>query len=127
MNAQQSDNIRVVLIPFFEGIILWFSFWIAYNLRTMTDGIPFVQLKIPYISVEQFLPFVLTGILIWYLVFWRAGLYSHRKKPIFEEIRRVLVYGFFWFVSFIGVVYLTQGFIFFKEIPRLIIIYTLIF
>lgn len=35
-------------------------FLLAYNLRSITDGIPFVQLRIPYIPYENFLPFVWT-------------------------------------------------------------------
>lgn len=126
MKNSQADILRIVITPILDGIALFCAFWLAYNLRSMTDGIPFVQLRIPYISHEQFAPFVLYGVLIWLIVFFRAKLYSHIRRPIFEEIRRVLVYSFFWFFVYIGFVYLTQGFLFSKEIPRLIIIYTLI-
>ena len=46
--------------------------------------------------------------------------------PIIEEIRLVLTYSFFWFFIYIGFIYLSTGFIFEKEIPRLIILYTYI-
>jgi lipopolysaccharide/colanic/teichoic acid biosynthesis glycosyltransferase len=42
---------------------------------------------------------------------------------IVEEIRLVLTYSFFWFFVYIGFVYLSTGFIFKNEIPRLIILY----
>lgn len=126
MKYTQSDILRLILTPILDGIAVFSAFWMAYNLRSVTDGIPFVQLKIPYISPEQFSPFVIFGIVIWFFVFFRAKLYSHIRRPIFEEIRRVLVYSFFWFFVYIGFVYLTQGFLFSKEIPRLIILYTLI-
>lgn len=33
-------------------------FFVSYFLRSITDGIPFIQLRIPYISEAQFVPFV---------------------------------------------------------------------
>ena len=34
-------------------------FFVSYFLRGITDGIPFIQLRIPFISEAQFFPFVL--------------------------------------------------------------------
>lgn len=127
MKVYRSDILRIMMVPVFEAIFWVASFYLAYNLRAITDGIPFIQLRIPYISPEQFYPFVVVGVIVWFLVFTRAGLYSHIRLPIFAEIKRVITYSFIWFFVYIGVVYLSQGFIFFKEIPRLIIFYTLIF
>lgn len=68
------------------------------------------------------------GIIVWIIVFSRWKLYSlPYHTPIVEEIRRVISYGFVWFLVYIGVVYLTSGFLTHKEIPRLIIIYAYIF
>ena len=93
----------------------------------MRDWIPFVQLPIPYISYEQFVPFVISGVIVWCIIFVRGWLYSLRAHtPIVEEIRLVLTYSFFWFFIYIGFVYLARGFIFSTEIPRLIILYTYI-
>lgn len=108
MNRHQSEILRIIVTIALEVIILWLVFWLAYALRSITDGIPFVQLRIPHISEEYFFPFVALGILVWVCVFMRAGLYSHRKIPIFEEIRKVIIYAFFWFLTYIGIVYLTQ-------------------
>ncbi len=91
----------------------------------MRDWIPFVQLPIPYISYEQFIPFVISGVIVWLIVGLRGWLYSLRAHtPIVEEIRLVLTYSFFWFFIYIGFVYLARGWIFATEIPRLIILYT---
>ena len=106
-----------------SGVTL--AFFIAYSLRLMRDWIPFVQLPIPYISYEQFVPFVISGVIIWCIVFIRWWLYSLKAHtPIVEEIRLVLTYSFFWFFIYIGFVYLTRGWVFATEIPRLIILYT---
>ena len=125
MKKYRPDIFLIIARPILDIIGVFSAFWIAYYLRSVTDGIPFVQLRIPYINEAQFAPFVFAGIIIWLIIFTRAKLYSHIKRPIFEEIRRVITYGFFWFFVFIGFVYLTQGFLFFKEIPRLMIFYTL--
>lgn len=50
-----------------------------------------------------------------------------QDTPIVEEIRKVLTYSFFWFLIYIGFVYLTTGFLTTREIPRLIIIYSYVF
>lgn len=117
-----------ILIPITEisGIVA--IFFMSYTLRSITDGIPFVQLRIPYISETQFLPFVFFGALSWWAVFANAGLYRyHPGFPIFEEIVSVLKNSILWFFLYIGFVYLTTNFVFQKEIPRLIIIYVWVF
>lgn len=102
-------------------------FW-AYSLRSITDGIPFVQLRIPYISEEQFIPFVLYGVILWGIIFWTRWLYRSRHfMTISDEIVAVLTSAFYWFIFYISFVYLTTGFIFSKEIPRWIIIYVYVF
>ena len=103
-------------------------FFLAYKLRSITDGIPFVQLRIPYISYEQFLPFIISGVLLWGIIFSITGLYRLRDDTlIYEEIRMVMRWSFIWLISYISFVYITTGFIFTHEIPRLIIFYTYIF
>lgn len=99
----------------------------SYYLRGITDGIPFVQLRIPYISYEQFIPFIISGVVLWAIIFGVKWLYGLRDDtPLFEEIRLVLTYSFYWFLFYLSFVYLSTGFIFQKEIPRLIILYVYI-
>lgn len=121
------DILRILLIPILE--FLWFVaiFWLSYNLRNITDFIPFFQLRIPYISPDKFEPFALTGAVLWILTYIYAGLYSYIRRPLFDEIFKIIKYSFFWFLIYIGFVYLTTGFLFSKEIPRLIIFYSLFF
>ena len=106
--------------------VTW-AFFIAYSIRSMRDWIPFIQLPIPYISYEQFIPFVFSGVIIWCIVSLRWWLYALRAgTPIVEEMRLVITYSFFWFLIYIWFIYLTTGFLFIKEIPRLIVFYTYI-
>ncbi len=117
-------SFRLVLIPIIELLFVFLSFITWYRLRSMTDGIPFVHLRIPYISPEQFLPFIILGCILWGVIMWSYWLYNIRSNtPLFEEIRKVVKYSTLWFVVYISFVYLTTGFLFSKEIPRLIIFY----
>jgi lipopolysaccharide/colanic/teichoic acid biosynthesis glycosyltransferase len=118
---------KILLTTIIEIIAVAFSFFIAYSLRSMRDWIPFIQLPMPYISYEQFIPFVISGVCIWLLIWLKWWLYSLRPQtPIIEEIRLVLTYSFLWFFVYIGFVYLSTGFLFIHDIPRLIILYTYI-
>jgi len=127
MSIKKNEIFRILITPIGEAILLILAFWVAYNIRSVTDGIPFMHREIDLIRPEQLIPFIATGVIIWLITFARARLYTiTHDTPLFEEIRRVLVYSFFWFFVYIGFVYMTLGFIFLQEIPRLIIIYTYI-
>ncbi len=120
--------IFVIIKPLLDICIVAGSFFLAYFLRTITDGIPFIQLRIPYISLEQFFPYSIAGVLIWLIIFGQRKLYGHFDDiPLVEEIRRVFIAGCIWLIAFVGLVYFATGPIFSKEIPRLIVLYTFIF
>ncbi len=51
---------KILITSILEVSGVSFAFFIAYSLRLMRDWIPFVQLPIPYISYEQFVPFVIS-------------------------------------------------------------------
>ena len=116
--------IESILVPLWEITWVIGIFFFAYYLRSITDGIPFMQLPIPYISSEQFLPFILSGAFFWLLVFATGWLYQYIPgRPLFEEIRQVIWRSSIWFLLYIGFVYLSSWFLFSREIPRLIILY----
>jgi hypothetical protein len=74
---QRREIIANILLPIGELASVISAFFIAYNLRQITDGIPGIQLPIPYISRDQFLPFVVTGTIFWGVIFASSGLYRH--------------------------------------------------
>ena len=126
--VKKAEITRIFLSPIIELSMIAGVFFLAYTLRGITDGIPFVQLRIPYISYEQFLPFIISGVLFWWIIFSSTGLYRLRDDtPIYEEMRMVMRSSFIWFIAYISFVYLSIGFLFEKELPRLIIFYTYIF
>ncbi len=125
---KRREQFHHIVTPLLElgGIIC--IFFASYFLRAITDGIPFVQLRIPKISEEQFLPFVISGVLFWGIIFASNGLYnSPTGTPLLERLRIVIKKSTLWFFLYIGFIYLTTGFLFQKEIPRLIVIYVWIF
>lgn len=116
--------IEHILLPIIELTGLIGIFWLAYSLRQVTDGIPFIQLRIPYIARSDFSPFIPVGVGLWALIFASRGLYqSIVERPIIDTIRATIMSAIFWFLIYIGFVYLTTGFLYQKEIPRLIIVY----
>ncbi len=121
---KRNEVIESVITPILEITGITIIFFFAYFLRSITDGIPFIQLPIPYISQEQFLPFVISWALFWWIIFSTWWLYRYDlSKTIFEEIRQVIIRSSLWFFFYIGFIYLSTGFLFQREIPRLIILY----
>lgn len=121
---KRHEIIQTIVTPIFElGWIVWI-FFLAYNLRQITDGIPGIQLPIPYISPDQFYPFIVSWVFFWGVLFGMNWLYRNIwERPLFDTIRSIIVHSALWFMMYIGFVYLSTGFIFSKEIPRLIIGY----
>lgn len=121
---RRQEMAESILIPITEITGIVGIFFASYFLRSITDGIPFIQLRIPFISESQFIPFVIFGSLFWWAIFVNGDLYKYKPGyPLFEQIISVIKQSFLWFFLYIGFVYLTTNFIFQKEIPRLIIIY----
>ncbi len=119
---KRHEVITSFLIPLLEISGIIGIYFIAYFLRQITDGIPFIQLPIPYISPDQLFPFIFSGALFWWAIFMHGGLYRYEgERPLIDTIRRVITRSALWFLLYIGFVYLSTGFIFTKEIPRLII------
>lgn len=119
---------KLLLTPILEIYWVYLGFISWYFLRSFTDGIPFVQLRIPYISEEQFFPFILLWCILWWVVMASKWIYRvFNDMSLFDEIQLVIKNSITWWVVFIFIVYLGNGFIFSKEIPRLIIFYVFIF
>lgn len=127
-SMKKAEITRIFLSPIIELSMIVGVFLLSYTLRGITDGILFIQLRIPYISYEQFIPFIISWVLLWAIIFWFTGLYRLRDDtPLYEEIRMVMRSSFIWLIVYMSFVYLSIGFLFEKEIPRLIILYTYIF
>lgn len=104
------------------------AFFLAKEIRLITDGIPGVVLPVRSIPGDTLLIFALFGALLYIVVFSLHHLYklqvSHSK---IAEILSVVHYSFYWFLFYSLWVYLGKGILYDgDEIPRLIILFTMI-
>lgn len=112
-----------------DFFIIFLCFFLAREVRLITDLIPRVNLPIQTIDSSDLLLFALTGWLLYIVLLSTHGLYNikiiHSKVKEFLDIIRYWIY---WFIFFAVWVYLWNGIIYsWVEIPRLIIFFTFIF
>ncbi len=111
-----------------DFLLIFGAFFLAREIRLITDWIPGVQLPIQTISTVDLFGFSLfwAGLLL--MTFTFHNLYTlkifHSKIKEFLEIIRYSFYSFLFFAVFI---YLGKWFIFDTDIPRLIIAYAYFF
>lgn len=107
-----------------DFLLIFSAFFLAREIRLITDLIPGVQLPIQTISSADLLGFSAFGGFILLITFTLHNLYSlkifHSKIKEFLEIIRYSFYSFLFFSVFI---FLGKWFIFEVDIPRLIIAY----
>lgn len=105
-------------------LIVISSFFLAREIRLVTDLIPNVQLPIKSISTEDLFLFAITWAVLFVSII--AGKWLYKIKighNLIEELIGFIQWAFLWILLYIGFVYLATGFIFHKEIPRLIILF----
>lgn len=109
--------------PLFHFLIILWVFFIVYNLRHITDGIPFIQLHIPNIDFYETIIFWFISALLFPiigLIFWLYKLYG----PIHDYYNKYLKVYIFWFVFTTFLAYFWHWFIFVNWISRLILVWS---
>ena len=124
----KSDIVFSTLKVPIDFLIIFWSFFIARELRLITDLIPNVSLPIQ--TIETY-PLFLFSIFWWFLYIFLFSTHSLYKTNItnskIKEFLDIIRYSLYWFVFFSVSVYLAKWIIYDKhEIPRLIIFFTLI-
>lgn len=115
--------LRVVL----DAIAVFAMFYIARDLRLLTDLIPSIQLPIKTISDPDLLFFALVGSALWVLIAALRGVYELIPATLLRpRILDIVQNGLWWFFVYIGVVYLSGGFFYTTDIPRLVILFALV-
>ncbi|MDD2566273.1 MAG: exopolysaccharide biosynthesis polyprenyl glycosylphosphotransferase [Candidatus Gracilibacteria bacterium] len=117
----------IIKLPI-EILIVYLSFFIARDIRRVTDLIPGVQIPFKNIPDYNLRIFALVGAILFALVFFYMGLYKIQiKNSRIKQFASIIEGGFFWFMLYIGGLYLSLGenFIYTTELPRLIIFFTL--
>lgn len=116
----------MVKVPL-DFIIIFISFYIARNIRLITDLIPWIKLPIQSINVEDLFYFSLSWALLYVMLFAAHSLYS--IKIINSKIKEsldIIRYSIYWFIFYSVIIYLSKWILYNVEIPRLIILFTLI-
>lgn len=110
-----------------DFVIVFIAFFLAGEIRSRTDLIPNIRLPIQVIPSNELLVFAILGASIWVILFSMRGMYRVTPdNPLLEEIIESGKRSIWWFFVYIGVVYLSSGFLFSYEIPRLVIFFSLI-
>lgn len=109
-----------------EAMIVFFAFFIARDIRYITDLIPRVHLPVQTISTDHLIWFAEVGTILFLILASIQGLYSMRiYQSKVQEFRDIIMTSLYWFFIFIAIVYLSLGFIYTIEIPRLIVLFTI--
>lgn len=116
-----------VKVPLDFLIIFW-SFFVARELRLITDLIPNVSLPIQTIETKPLILFSLFWAFLYIFLFSTHSLYkTNITSSKIKEFLDIIRYSFYWFVFFSVFVYLAKWVVYENsEIPRLIIFFTLI-
>ena len=108
-----------------DFMLVFLSFFLAKNLREVTDLIPNVALPIQTINNDSLAVFALIWAFLYVAVFAIHGLYSIKiSNSKIKEFLDIVWYSFYFFMFFSLFVYLWNGIVYTEEIPRLIILFT---
>lgn len=110
-----------------EGCIVFLAFVLARDVRSITDLIPDVHLPIQTIDTVHLFSFALVGALLYILLAAFSGLYKMRiYQSRLQELRDIFLVSIYWFFIYIAILYLSLGFIYTAQIPRLVVLFSVI-
>lgn len=111
-----------ILRPFLHIVIVLISFSITYFLRQQTDLIPYVQIPIPFINVQETIIFAITSSIIFVILGFIMKLYK-LLWPIHGHHRNLFKVWFTWFIVITFFAYFGIDVVFVSGIPRLLIVW----
>lgn len=110
-----------------DFIIIFYSFFLARNIRLVNDFIPWIKLENHNITNEFLLWFALLWAIICITLFFIHNLYNLKiSNSKIKEVLDIIHYLIYWFLFFSIIVYFWKWFVYTVEIPRLIILYSMI-
>lgn len=110
-----------------EACIVFSAFFLARDLRRVTDLIPDIHLPIQTIDTHSLLGFALVGSLVYVILSTFSGLYKMRiYQSRIQEFWDILLVSLYWFFIYIALLYLSFGFLYTEQIPRLIVLFSVI-
>lgn len=118
----------IIKIPL-DFCVVVVGFFVAKEIRLVTDLIPWVHLPIQTISSDSLLYFAVSGGILYILLLATHWLYNIQiSNSKIKEFLDILRYSIYWFLFFAVGVFLWKWIIYEGEdIPRLIIFFTFIF
>lgn len=112
-----------------DFIIVVVSFFIAREIRLITDLIPSIHLPIQTVNTTPLIYYSITGATIYILLFITHWLYTSKvTHSKVKEFLDIIQYWFYWFLFFSVGVFFLKWFLINEsnDIPRLIILFTFI-
>lgn len=108
--------------------VVWISFFLAKEIRLVSDWIPWIQLPIKTIDNQDLQIFALYGALLYIFLFSSHRLYSIQiSGSKVWEVLDIIRYGIYWFLFYSVWVYFWNEILYSEvDIPRLIILFTTI-
>jgi len=108
-----------------DFVIVFSSFFIAREIRLITDLIPNINLPIQTIDTNSLFIYAIIWASLQVILFSMHSMYFIKiSNSKIKELLEIIRYSFYSFIFFWVIVYLWQWFIFNKEIPRLIIAFS---
>ncbi len=111
-----------LLRPSLHGLIILWSFYVMYLVRSQTDLIPFIQLRIPQIDVHELMIFAIIIVILFWLIGLAWGMYdlfkpAHAYYIKFAKTRwlRLILSSFVAYIGF--------GYVFQNGISRFILLW----
>lgn len=119
--------LSIIKIPL-DFAVIFFSFFIAREIRLITDLIPWIILPTQTINDYSLVKFALFWSLLYIIILASHKLYQIKmSNSKIKEVLELIRYWFYAFIFFSVFAYLWKWFIYEKhEIPRLIVLYTFI-
>ncbi|EKE29892.1 MAG: sugar transferase [uncultured bacterium (gcode 4)] len=115
----------IIKLPI-EFFIVFISFFISRDLRKVTDLIPWVQIPFKSIPDYNLTVFAFVWALLFVVVYAYLGLYNMKMKSSrIKQFSSMMEGSFFWFLLYIWCLYLSLGYLYHTELPRLMIFFTL--
>lgn len=116
----------VLKVPL-DFIIIFTSFFIAKQIRLITDLIPSIKLPVQTIDNQHLIYFALSWAFLYIIVFALHWLYFIKiTSSKIKEFLSIIRYSIYWLLFFLVWIFLSKWFLYETEIPRLIVLFTFI-
>lgn len=110
-----------------DFLIIFYSFFLARNIRATNDFIPWIQLPTHNITDEFLVWFALFWSITCIILFFLHWLYNLKiSNSKIKEILDIIHYSIYWFLFFSIFIYFWKWFFYTVEIPRLVILFSMI-